>query len=64
MLNRTLYELLPFLYLTLAIILIVSLDQAARWIPAAFFALCGIMVLRWRYQERKQNKAANESSAS
>jgi len=54
MLPKAVYQLLPYCYLAIAFALIVFTEHPLRWLPGIFFALSGLMVMRWRIQARKE----------
>lgn len=54
MIPKALYKLLPYVYISIALGLVIFINDPARFLPATIFAICGIMVFRWRRQRRRE----------
>ncbi len=54
MIPKAVYELLPYIYLSIALALILLIDDPVRFLPAAIFGICGLMVFIWRRQNRRE----------
>ncbi len=59
MIPKALYELLPYVYISIALGLVILVDDPARFLPAFIFGVCGVMVLRWRRQNRRELSEVN-----
>lgn len=53
MLNKALYELLPFIYLVTGALIGTLLESPVRYLPALLFIAAGSMVLSWRRKARR-----------
>jgi hypothetical protein len=60
-LPRPVYELLPYLYLLMALSLLLLFDDITRLIPGTLFALCGLMIFHWRRQHRRASSQNTDS---
>lgn len=53
MLNKALYELLPFIYLVTGALIGTLLESPVRYLPALLLIAAGSMVLNWRRKARR-----------
>ncbi|NVJ49093.1 MAG: hypothetical protein HWE13_00790 [Gammaproteobacteria bacterium] len=60
MLPKRLYQVLPVLYVSIALLLLLLIDHPLRWIPGLFFALSGVMVMRWRFLAKRAVKSQGD----
>ncbi|MDD3763351.1 MAG: hypothetical protein PHP86_08700 [Nevskiales bacterium] len=57
MLNKTLYESMPAIYIGSGVASLLLMDTALRYLPGVLLIAAGALVALWRYQARSTQPA-------
>ncbi len=56
MLNKTVYDALPYALLGAGLLSLISLDSRLRFLPALLLVSAGLLILAWRREALKTKK--------
>lgn len=55
MLPKPMYEVLPFVYFALAVLVLLTMHSAAKYVPALLLLAAGVVVLYQRHRNRHKH---------